>query len=92
MNMDMQHQAHREPPSFIFTRSTRIWELLAGDMAAAAVSATLVAPTVTIIDRSVKTILLSLRTDVDMYPAEQLLRRLHLTNRCYEVCAIKPGL
>ncbi|THX02275.1 hypothetical protein D6D18_04047 [Aureobasidium pullulans] len=53
MNMDMQHQAHREPPSFIFTRSTRIWELLAGDMAAAAVSATLVAPTVTIIDRAI---------------------------------------
>ncbi|KAH0348387.1 hypothetical protein KCU81_g3319, partial [Aureobasidium melanogenum] len=51
--MDMQHQTQREPPSFIFTRSTRIWELLAGDVAAAAVSATLVAPTVTIIDRAI---------------------------------------
>lgn len=55
--MAMEHRAHREPSSFIFTRSTRIWELLAGDVAAAAVSATLVAPTVTIIDRSVSILL-----------------------------------
>jgi hypothetical protein len=51
--MDMQHQIHRESPAFIFTRSTRIWELLAGDLTAAALSATLVAPTVTIIDRAI---------------------------------------
>lgn len=51
--MDMQKQTHRESPSFLFTRSTRIWELLAGDITAAALSATLVAPTVTIIDRAI---------------------------------------